>query len=266
MATNLTSTTLTAAVGGGPPGTVQTVIALTSVTGISAPTTPGGYQSFLLIDSEIMAVQAVNTVALTVTVQRGIASTQVHAHANGANVWFGAPQYFPQYVPYTGIPSSQGRYRFLTTPSIQTALNGPLGNSTVDTAGGLYLADVIVSKLMVSTGCAVLNNTTVGTDSNECFLYDYTGTLIASTAAATTSGASTFQQRAWVQPTVLAPGQYWVAYQTNGTTDTFQTIKTATWIECLAELITGTTIGAPPTTILVPTSFTANQGPIAYVY
>jgi hypothetical protein len=264
MATNLTSTTLTAAVTGGPPGTVQTVIALTSVTGVNAPTTPGGYQTYLLIDNELMAVQAVNTVALTATVERGVANTQIKAHANGQNVWFGQPQYFPQYVPYTALPSTQGRYRYLTTPGLSVALT--IGNTTTDTAGGLYVADLIVSNLIVSTGGAVLNGSTVGTDSNQVFLYDYTGTLVASTAAAATSGAAAFQQRAWVQPTVLAPGHYWLAYQTNGTTDTFKTIAAATWVEVMTELITGTTIGSPGNTITIPTSFTANQGVIGYVY
>jgi hypothetical protein len=257
--TNLTNTTLTALVAGGP--IAQSTVVVASVTGMAAFS--GGYQTFLLVDSEIMAVQSVNTTTLQVVVQRGIGGTKTASHGNGANVWYGAPQYFPQYGP-PGFPSSQGRFRYLTTPSIQTSLTG-LGNSTTDVAGELYIADVTVGKLMVTTGAAVLNGTTVGTDSNYVDLYDYSGTLIASSASAVTAGASAFQQRAWIQPTVIGPGQYFLVYQTNGTTDTFQTIKTATWVETLASDATGTA-GSPPTNITVPTTFTANEGPIGYVY
>lgn len=261
MATNLTSTTLTAQLTGGT--VAQTNVALTSVTGIAAPTAGGGIQTMLLIDSELMAVMAVDTVRLVATVERGQGGTKTANHGNGANVWFGAPQYFPQFGP-PGFPSSQGRYRYFTTPSIQSSLTA-LGNSTADTAGGLYFADVTVGKLMISTGGAVLNGATVGTDSNAVYLYDYSGALIASSAAAATSGASAFQQRAWAQPTVLPPGQYFLAYQTNGTTDNFQSVKAATWVETLTGSQTGTA-GSPPANITVPTSFTANIGPIGFIY
>jgi hypothetical protein len=259
MSTNITATTLTALVA----SPTQNTIALTSVTGMAAPTAGGGFQTVLLIDTELMTVESVNTTALTVSVQRGQFGTKAANHGNGANVYFGAPQYFPQFAP-PGYPSSQGRYRYFTTPSIQSSLTG-LGNSTTDTAGGLFIADLTVGKLMVSTGGAVLNGSTVGTDSNYVYLYDYSGTLLAASAAVLTAGASAFQQRAWTQLVVLAPGQYFLVYQTNGTTDTFQTIKAATWVETLATTVTGTA-GAPPANITVPTTFTANQGPVGYVY
>jgi hypothetical protein len=272
MATNITATTLSAAVTGGGVGqnqvspVAQNFVILASVTGIAAPTAGGGIQTMILVDSELMAVYAVNTTTQVVTVERGQGGTKVAAHGNGANVYYGAPQYFPQFGP-PGFPSSQGRYRYFTTPSVQGTLVG-LGNSTTDTAGGLYIADLVVGKLMISTGAAVLNDTTVGTDSPLVALYDYSGTLVpgAVSAAALTSGSSAFQQRAWSQVVVLPPGQYFLAYQTAGTTDKFQTIKAATWVEVVTTLVTGTTVGSPPATISVPTSFTANQGVVGYVY
>src|ERR1019366_3301546 len=115
MSTNITATTLTAAMTGGITATTAAI--LTSVTGMAAPTAGGGFQTVLLIDSELMVVELVNTGTLTATVQRGQFGTKVTAHANGANVYFGAPQYFPQFGP-PGFPSSQGRYRFLTTPGL----------------------------------------------------------------------------------------------------------------------------------------------------
>lgn len=261
MATNLTATTLTALVTSG--ASPQSTVTLASVTGVAAPTAGGGIQTMLLIDSELMAVQAVNSTTLVVTVERGQGGTKVTNHGNGANVWYGAPQFFPQFGP-PGFPSSQGRYRYFSTPSISVALTA-LGTSTTDTAGGLFIADVVVGKLMISTGGAVLNGATVGTDLNYVHLYDNTGTLIASSASAVTVGASAFQQRAWAQPTVLPAGQYFLAYQTNGTADNFQTIKAATWVETLATSITGTA-GSPPANITVPITFTADKGPIGYIY
>lgn len=261
MATNLTSTTLTALVNSGP--SPQNIVTLTSVTGIAAPTAGGGIQTMLLIDTEFMAVQAVNTVTLQVTVQRGMAGTKAQNHGNGATVWYGAPQYFPQFAGVT-VPSSQGRYRFFTTTGIQGSLTG-LGNSTTDTAGGLFIADVKVDRLMVTTGGAVLNGATVGTDLNYVYLYDYSGTLIASSNSAVTAGASAFQPRAWIQPTILTAGQYFLVYQTNGTADNFQTIKTATWIDVVTTTVTGTA-GSPPANITVPITFTANQGCLGFIY
>ncbi|HXM63735.1 MAG TPA: hypothetical protein VN950_22935 [Terriglobales bacterium] len=261
MATNLTSTTLTALLNSGP--NAQNNVIMASVTGMAAPTAGGGIQTMLLVDSELMVVESVNSTTLTASVQRGMNGTKVANHGNGAIVWFGLPQYFPQYAQTT-FPSTQGRFRFFTATGIQGSLTG-LGNSTADTAGGLFVADVKVDRLMVSTGAAVLNGATVGADSNAVYLYDYSGTLIASSAAAVTSGASAFQQRAWVQPTVLASGQYFIVYQTNGTTDNFQTIKTATWLDVVTETLTGTA-GSPPNNITVPTTFTVNVGPISYLY
>src|ERR1035438_9164838 len=146
MATNITATTLTAAMTGGT--TASTNAILTSVTGMLAPTAGGGIQTVLMIDSEIMTVETVNSTTLTASVQRGQFGTKVTAHGNGANVYYGAPQYFPQFGP-PGFPSSQGRYRYFTTPAIQSSLTA-LGNSTADTAGGLYIADLTIGKLMIS--------------------------------------------------------------------------------------------------------------------
>jgi hypothetical protein len=262
MATNLTSTTLTATLAGGT--TAPTTVSLASVTNMVAPSAGGGILTMLLVDRELMTVESVNSTALTATVQRGQGGTKVANHGSAAIVWFGAPQFFTQFGP-PGFPTTNGRFRYLTSNAIQGSLTG-LGNATTDTAGGCFFADLIVERLMISTGGAVLNGVTVGTDSNAVYLYDYSGALIASSAAALTAGASAFQQRAWTQPVILPYGQYFLMYQTNGTTDTFQTIKAATWVDAVTGTQTGTA-GSPPTQLTtVPTSFTANQGVIGYCY
>lgn len=260
MSKNLTTTTTTAFVSGGP--TAQNYVALTSVTNVLAPTAGGGIQSMLLIDGELMTVQAVNTTTLIATVQRAQGGTKAINHANGANVWIGDPTWFAQY-PFGGPFPYTGKFRYFTqyiTGSLTT-----LGTSTSDTAGGIFLADVYIPRVLVSTGGAILNGATVGTDSPLCMLYDASGTLIAQTAGALTAGASAFQQRAWVNPTVLVPGQYFLGYQTVGTTDNFQTIKTTTILDVLAGTLTGT-FGTLPNPINLPFSFTADKGPIGYIY
>jgi hypothetical protein len=263
MSTKLTSTTLSAAVAGGTNAPNSVILA--SVTGVAAPTAGGGIQTMLLIDGELMTVQSVNTVSLVATVQRGQGGTKVAPHGNGATVWLADPTFFAQYN-YGGVGKLSGRYRFFTADALQASLTA-LGTSTADTAGGIFLADVNVDRLLVSTGAAVLNGATVGTDLNVVLLYDASGTLIANSNAvgAVTAGASAFQQRAWVNPVILVPGQYFLGYQTNGTTDNFQTIKTATWVNVLAGTLTGT-FGTFPNPITLPATFTADKGPFGYIY
>lgn len=260
--TALTSTTLTSNVTGG--ATAQTFVVLAAVTNQAAPTAAGGLQTILWIDGEAMAVMTVNSTTLVDTVQRGFLGTKAVTHGNGAIVWYGQPSLFAAYnlTP----PNNTGRYRYFTTPSVQGSLTG-LGTSTTDTAGGIFCGDLVAARAFVSTGGAVLNGATVGTDLNLVALYDYSGTLVSNsaTAGAVTAGASAFQQRAWTTPVFLQAGQYFLCYQTNGTTDNFQTIKAASWVENLTRTQTGT-FGTLPSPITVPTTFTADKGPIGYVY
>lgn len=254
----LLTTTTTAALSGGP--IAPTTVALTSVTGVAAPTAAGGVQTMLYIDGELMTVQAVS--GLFVTVQRGQGGTKVANHANGAAVWLADPSFFAQYA-FGGPFPFNGRYRYFTQPIVGSLTT--LGTSTSNIAGSIFMADVFVPRVLISTGGAILNGATVGTDAPLVALYDYSGALIAQSLGATTSGASGFQQRAWVNPVVLVPGQYFIAYQTVGTTDNFQTIKTTTYLDILASSQTGT-FNTLPNPITVPATFTADKGPIAYIY
>ena len=254
----LITTTLTASLSGGP--IAPTIVALTSATGVTAPTAAGGVQTMLYIDGELMTVQAVN--GLFITVQRGQGGTKVANHANGANVWLADPSFFAQYA-FGGPFPYNGRYRYFTQPIVGSLT--ALGTSTSDTAGGIFMADVYVPRVFISTGGAVLNGATVGADAPLVALYDYSGSLIAQSLGALTAGASAFQQRAWVNPVVLVPGQYFLAYQTVGTTDNFQTIKTVTYLDILAGTLAGT-FGTLPNPITVPATFTADKGAIGYIY
>ena len=86
--TTLNSTTTTAAV-----NATQQIIPLTATTSIAAPgVNTGG--DYLFMDREVMQVNALDTVALTATVRRGVAGTQAAGHVSGVVVWTGPPRRF----------------------------------------------------------------------------------------------------------------------------------------------------------------------------
>ncbi|MDB5611330.1 MAG: hypothetical protein JWP25_8230 [Bradyrhizobium sp.] len=166
-----------------------------------------------------------------------------------------------QLVPFVG------RYRFPTITGNLGTLSS-LGTNKTLVAGTTYVADLFIPLASVLlTGIGVLNGATVGTDKGIVSLYDATGVLLAQSAAAgaTTSGANAFQQYAFTAAyTTIKPGRFFVAYQSNGTTDTIRTIATATWIDVLSQSNAGVFATLPALT--PPTTFTADVGPVAYAY
>jgi hypothetical protein len=167
-------------------------------------------------------------------------------------------------APYTG------RYRYCTIEGNLGTLSS-LGTSTTVTADKTYYADIFIPlPNMVITGIGFLNGTTATTDKAIVSLYNAAGTLLANsvvTGGGTLIATSNiFQQVAFTAPyTTLNPGRFWIGYQQNGTTATPRTIATATWVNVLTGSATGTNAVAAPT-ITPPTTFTADVGPIAYVY
>jgi hypothetical protein len=165
------------------------------------------------------------------------------------------------------LQAFNGRFRYCTITGNLGTLSS-LGTSTTPVAGTVYYADIFIPETAkVLTGVGVLNAATVGTDKWLLALYDSGGTLLANTATAgtTTSGANAFQQIAFTSTyTVKKPGRYWIGASLNGTTDRFRTIAAATWIDVLTTSATGTfgTLAA----LTPPTTFTADVGPVAYVY
>lgn len=102
--TALTQTALSAAVNGnalwaGGSPNVDTSVTLSSVSGVSAPTTAGGYGTLLYIDAELMAVTSVNTTTKVVGVIRGWEGTGVAAHASADMVLLGPPNAFYRIDP-----------------------------------------------------------------------------------------------------------------------------------------------------------------------
>lgn len=166
--------------------------------------------------------------------------------------------------PYTG------RYRFCTIQGNLGTLSS-LGTSTTVVADKTYYADIFIPLAnMVITGVGFLNGTTATTDKTIVSLYNAAGTLLANslvTGGGTLIATSNiFQQVSFTAPyTTLNPGRFWIGYQQNGTTATPRTIATATWVDVLTGSATGVNATAAPT-ITPPTTFTADVGPIAYVF
>jgi hypothetical protein len=133
-------------------------------------------------------------------------------------------------------------------------------------AGTIYLAELQMprSKQTV-TGIGVLNGTTVGTDNLIAALFDASGRLIAKTASTLSAGANAFQEIAF-SPTPVRltnDGTYWIGVQCSGTTATTRRIAANTFLR-RTKSSTGSFGTIPDQT--PPTTFTADVGPIAYIY
>lgn len=173
----------------------------------------------------------------------------------------------PFQVPGQSAPTS------MQGPSI--LCNMPLGNgaltaagaSSVHVAGTLNISEIYIPHWNVWKGLAVLNGTVVGTDNMLVALYNSAGALVANSAVAGTvsAGASTFQNRDFLIPVVLAPGRYFCGVQCNGTTATSNKFVAANGVNVLTTSSTGT-FGTVPATITVPTTFTTAVGCVAQLY
>lgn len=156
--------------------------------------------------------------------------------------------------------------RFITWPAL-TSLTA--GTDTTPVNGTRFSCTVPVPNNTTITGIGYLLGTAGGTDLVIVELHDADGTLLAnSTTAGTTAGTlATFQELSFTAPVeVVGPGTYYLSVTMNGTTARLRTIPTALGISqtALAKSATGTfgTVGA----LTVPTTFTANVGPIAYTF
>jgi hypothetical protein len=110
----IVATTLTTAIT--TPG--QTFFGVASTTNITPPNNQTGAGiTFLLVDQEYMAVTAVNTTTLVVTVLRGQFGTPAVTHLSGVLVQAGLPTDFSPITEFVGAS--------LTVKQIEASLNWP---------------------------------------------------------------------------------------------------------------------------------------------
>ena len=167
---------------------------------------------------------------------------------------------------YLGGENPQvARFRYPVVP-VGSVAYGSFGTSTTPTAGTIYLSEVRIENTKSLTGIGILNAATVGTNKHIVALFDSDGTLVANSALAgtTTSGADAFQNVPFTAAYVAVPGRYWIGLQMDGNTDRFRTIAASTFVDVLTKSSAGSFGTVPDQT--VPTTFTADVGPIAYAY
>lgn len=142
------------------------------------------------------------------------------------------------------------------------------GTSTIPSATTLYLAQINVSAKCTLTGVAVNSAATVGTDKYIVALFDADGIALANSATAgvTTTSADGFQSVDFTAPlAVNGPTVYWIGLYVSGVTDRFRTIPALGAYAGLAGSVTGQVFGTVAN-VTLPTTFTADKGPVAFVY
>jgi len=163
------------------------------------------------------------------------------------------------------VPTTPQGPRILPNTNIQAFASA--GTNTTMVAGTLYRSEIFVPFLATWTGIGILNGTTAGTDNGLVALYDSNGVLITNSAVAgaLSTGANAFQNRAFLNTVTLTPGRYFIAYQQNGTTATIRTHAAANGGNQMTSSATGT-FGTVPASFTAPTTFTADVGPIGWLY
>lgn len=166
-----------------------------------------------------------------------------------------------------GTPALPQGPAILPNMPLGTAALTAAGASSVHVAGTLNVSEIYIPYWNTWKGLAVLNGTIVGTDNMLVALYGSDGKLLANSAVAGTlsAGASAFQNRDFVTPVTLAPGRYWCAVQSNGTTATSNKFVAANGVNVLTTSSTGT-FGTVPATITPPTTFTTAVGCVCQLY
>lgn len=168
--------------------------------------------------------------------------------------------------PSGGItpPGSALKTRYSTwAPEVVTN-----ATSATPSATSVYLSQIFVPYNVTLTGVGVLNAATVGTNKYIVALFNDAGTALANSALAgvTTAGASAYQQVPFTGTVaVTGPKTYWVAVYVNGATDRYYAQPTLGQAHGLAGEVTGQTFGTIAS-VTLPTTFTADKGPVVYVY
>lgn len=142
-----------------------------------------------------------------------------------------------------------------------------LGTSAVHVAGTIYMCEGFLPRSKLVTGIGVLNGTIVGTDNLIVALYDGLGNLLANSALAgvLSAGANAFQEINFTIPYKLKnDGIYYFATQSNGVTCTTRRVAASTYLR-RTKSVAGV-FGTLPANIAPPTTFTADVGPISYVF
>ena len=175
-----------------------------------------------------------------------------------------------------GSPTVTGGEIAVSNIQIGGVAYASVGTNSTDVAGQWWITDIFVPLNRVLTNINFLAGGTATTDKVMAAIWDAKGNLLASSAVAgqLLSGANTFQ----VLPLALnalaaaittlqlyGPQQYYVGIQGNGSTaGAIQTVPASTFVNICAGSVAGT-FGTVPKTITLPSTFTADKGPVVYL-
>lgn len=183
----------------------------------------------------------------------GAAGAWVHVRASAQSV---AGQ------PTTTAPLGP---RFVSNIPIGGVAYGSLGTDAAHVAGTVYVAELYLPEPMTATGVAILNGATDGTDLLIGALFSSEGAVLATSdvLGVTSAGADGFQAHDFTAPVALSAGRYLIGAQCDGTTATTRRVAASTYL-LATDAIAGSfgTIAA----ITPPTTFSAGEGPIGYLY
>jgi hypothetical protein len=293
--TTTTSTTLSVAM-----GRTDTTVTLTSATGVTAASGTNAITG-IFIDREFMTIGDLVS-GTTYKVKRNAGGIQ-SAHTVSAVVWVGpisnggvfdlgpsdrtgactASQnpYLPVIQVRTGgiqrciagrwvsgVSAGNATMPYTSFSTISPA-SGVAGTSTSQVAGTIWFSQLFIPVNSTLTGACVRNGATVTTDKYIVALYDSTGVLLANSATAgtTTAGVSIYQCVAFTATVQVAgPQSYFVAIQTNGTTDNFLTYAAGSATTNYGTQNQTGTFGTLPAMTTPTTTFTAGKGPMMSVY
>lgn len=142
------------------------------------------------------------------------------------------------------------------------------GTSTTPSATVLYMSQIYIPSNVTLTGIKVNSGATVGTNKYIVALFNSAGTPVANSnlAGVTTANADAYQTIAFTGTyAAVGPGVYWIGLYVNGTTDRFRSIAAGGEGKGLAGSVSAQTFGTVAA-VTVPTTFTADLGPVAFTY
>lgn len=253
----LTATTLSAAVTSGS----QTVIQVASGTGcpnFSRASNPCN----VLVDTEMMEVVAI-TNSTFFTVVRGVNGITSN-HVSGAPIILGSPVNFPTIA---NLASNYWDTQFTQYGTFEPA--SVAVNETADVNGQEWYSAIYFPRPLILTGACQYNGNGTLADKMIVILWDAQGNVLANSAVAgvTQTGTVQYQCQDFTGPVAVPAGKYFIGVQGNGTTAASLATYAAGGVP--THYATGKqsgTFGTVAKITTVPTTFTANQGPLMAVY
>jgi hypothetical protein len=149
------------------------------------------------------------------------------------------------------------------------AIAATSGTDTTPANGTQFVTSIFIPANFTATGVGYLIGSVGGTDDVYAVLYDATGAVVANTSL--TDGGALVGTAANAQElnftsmvSVKGPALYFVGISMNGNTARLRTVPAHTQGGLLTDAVSQThgTVAA----ITPPATFTANEGPIVYVY